>query len=585
MSATEEDTKNVLPENNLVEHHDETDDEDNHEELITLLPSITAIPFPASPRPSDDSIAPPSSSVPPSSDLLVPTSSTSPISPSSPIENTKKDEIEPIDIEIKSKSREKRTVAAVGSSLSEVFPPLSVDSSADISPSLASSLPPRLLTAHSLSLSSIERKKSPNKDAEPTVVKEKQKEKARKKDKKLESLGVHTMRDEEFPQTANDFVFVPYHLERFILFGVLLCLESLLGVLIFLPIRFCLSLKAFINSVVDPATQKFSKHQMIDLVSGILMAISLYVSSKIAIENVSDLFTKEALLKLKITYTVFELFNSVLIAFGNNIMGSLFWAITRPPEVVVERGKAFFLIVAAIYNSLHAAFLVFHIAVLDAALDRGDYSLFTLLFLVQFAEMKSSALKHYDDDGLYNMSCEDVCERTQVLIYVLLLLFHNMMDYGKVDSSIDSVEKNILMAAGAVYFSELIVDWLKHTSIINLTRKSPNIYTKYLSNLCKFYDSVSIPHGHQMFFSRSMHVANEIGFYSIPMVALVYKIVWDWSPPLTIWSVIGWAVAVPVLIMMQRMLTKVNDRIVSQFKTYTYSPSKYPPQKSSKKKD
>jgi hypothetical protein len=140
---------------------------------------------------------------------------------------------------------------------------------------------------------------------------------------------------------------------------------------------------------------------------------------------------------------------------------------------------------------MHALMLLIHVAVFDAALNGKSHSLFTLLLLVQFAEMKASALKKISEKNLFAMCCDGTCdwplrtplrvtarrlnrsdrsvgvdivERFQLFIFVCFLYLYNVARHVSVlKLSFGLLREewmvNLLYCLAIIYMSELVVDW------------------------------------------------------------------------------------------------------------------------------
>lgn len=152
-------------------------------------------------------------------------------------------------------------------------------------------------------------------------------------------------------------------------------------------------------------------------------------------------------------------------------------------------------------------------------MEGKNTTLLTLLILIQFAEMKSAVLKDISQEKLwaicYNgasssssaanhnqliLDRADIVERFQLLVSLVLLFFYNISKHHinsfwvRITSdrplhANDGVQDEdwltasewlapLLFSLMIIYMSELSVDWLKHTSIINFTDLGPHMYTE-----------------------------------------------------------------------------------------------------------
>ncbi|KAL6050637.1 Transmembrane anterior posterior transformation protein 1 [Balamuthia mandrillaris] len=351
------------------------------------------------------------------------------------------------------------------------------------------------------------------------------------------------------PGNATDFVFVPYTLERMILYGMFICLDSFLFVFTVLPIRAVIALWKLIVG------KKLHAIQKVDLLKMMLIVMGFLLLRLLDIPRLSNFIRKESLLKLKILFTLLELMDRLLCSYGLNILGSLFWAVNQPLERV-KRGYTWHFVLAIIYTAVHSTFLLFHIAVLDVAMAGKNNTLLTLLILVQFAEMKSAVLKEFDEKKLYDMSCGDITERFQLIVYLVLLFFHNMDKHSN-DSIWDlgfaimrtAWMKPLLVALSIVYVSELLVDWIKHTSVINFGSLSANIYTKFSYKLSHKLSNVPSA---DFLTDRTQTVARDMGMMPLPLAILVLKVMSDWMPDaFSLVSIVTVAVCYALLLLLR----------------------------------
>jgi hypothetical protein len=188
--------------------------------------------------------------------------------------------------------------------------------------------------------------------------------------------------------------------------------------------------------------------------------------------------------------------DKLLISYGEHLLGSLFWALSVPQEKV-PRGRWWYFLVSWAYIDIlaiptfflyflnppliHSMFILIHISVIHVAVHEGNKSLLALLLLVQFAEMKGSALKTTNKAKLYHMCLEglssfffllifsDVVERFQLLVYVLWILLYSIstseynflstdFKFKLIGKFIDEYD-DFLFSILVVYLSELCVDW------------------------------------------------------------------------------------------------------------------------------
>ena len=143
------------------------------------------------------------------------------------------------------------------------------------------------------------------------------------------------------PPLATDFVFAPLTLERLIITGFLLCLDSLLFMCTILPIRFMLALFTSLRNIVVCGlrllpnrryrcleTTKLHAIQKIDLFRILVLISAAFLVQKVQV-SFFIAFIKKGLSKMRMMVMFVEVIERVLINFGSTILGSAFWRLSQ----------------------------------------------------------------------------------------------------------------------------------------------------------------------------------------------------------------------------------------------------------------
>jgi hypothetical protein len=322
---------------------------------------------------------------------------------------------------------------------------------------------------------------------------------------------------------------VPYTLERMINYGMFICTDSFLFNFTALPIRAVIALYHLLIR-----RRQLHSIQKVDILKLLLLILGFMALRLLDIPSLSTFMAKESLLKIKYLATLVAVMDRLMSSYGTNILGSLFWAVNQPPHKV-KRGYYWHFILSIIYIIIHSSIMLAYIAVMDVAMEGKNTALLTLLILIQFAEMKSAVLKDMAKDKLYAICYNDILERFQLSIVVVLLFFYNISKHH-VDTFWDedlfkSSEwlRPLLFSLTIIYLSEVFVDWLKHTSIINFTDLGPHLYTELSYKLSKQLLDISTK---SFLTDRTQNVATgELGMVPLPLCILAMKVIADWMPP------------------------------------------------------
>jgi len=213
----------------------------------------------------------------------------------------------------------------------------------------------------------------------------------------FEETGSYTEQEEKIV----NFLSVPLQLEKLVLFGYLICLDSLLFMFTILPIRFA---RAFLKFIT---TQNLSVSQKADIMMALLIVLASYALSFIDASKIYHIIRGQSMIKLYVIFNVLEICDKLLSAFGHNVLDSLFATATASPfKHRITRVYLFFL--AFIYVFAHTNILFFQVMSLNVAVNSHNNALFTLLLSNQFVEIKSSVFKRFEQTNLFQLSCAGI---------------------------------------------------------------------------------------------------------------------------------------------------------------------------------
>lgn len=341
----------------------------------------------------------------------------------------------------------------------------------------------------------------------------------------------------EEPDIATDFIFAPITLERLIVTGFLLCLDSFLYVLTILPIRGIIAAVMLVVTSLSNLYQQFGvlvgcrrrmrrrrihPIQRVDLVRLLLIVFASLIVQYLRIDYFVW-FIRKSLSKLRMMVTFVEIIDRVFISFGISILGRLYWRLTNPSSNKLRLGGLF--LSGVVYLVIHATFLFFHLSIFEVSAGLGSNSLLSLLVLIQFAEMKANVLKKQSLEKLTSIVYSDIVERFQTSFILILLFLYKWVNY-----EVTSLEASlpVLQSLSVILFSEIITDWIKHMSICNYSGLSPYEYTNMGS---KFLKALSRTSSSSLLTDRSFAVSREIGAFPGPLAVLLIRIVvTDWLP-------------------------------------------------------
>lgn len=136
-------------------------------------------------------------------------------------------------------------------------------------------------------------------------------------------------------------------------------------------------------------------------------------------------------------------------------------------------------------------------------------------------EIKSAVFKKFDRENLFQLSCADVIERFQLLLYICIIAYRNLVQFGfKLDSS--ELWDRLLMPLILIYTSEVLVDGLKHSFISKFNLISPSVYKYYQDSLAVDFEVRNTPSTTpHVSLDQSPVISRKIGFSTLPIGCLV----------------------------------------------------------------
>ncbi|KAI8384826.1 eukaryotic membrane protein family-domain-containing protein [Radiomyces spectabilis] len=356
-------------------------------------------------------------------------------------------------------------------------------------------------------------------------------------------------------ERVTNFLAVPGAVEKLMVFGFVVCLDSFLYTFTILPLRFCLALYNYSRYIVDNTKVFFTRQgryarlrpsQKCDLLKGFLIMITCLAMWSLDPSRLYHSIRGQAVLKLYVVFNVLEICDKLCCSVGVDILDALF---SKSTLGNAEQGtgtttyarrhlRPFTLFLLATgYMVIHTTVLFFQMITMNVAINFYSNALLSLLISNQFVEIKQAVFKKFEKENLFQLSCSDIVERYQQFAFLVIITLRNVVELS--DSSPSSIlpstfvplfklpattSFNALMTPVVmVIASELMVDWVKHAFITKFNQIRPSIYGKYVDLLCK--DLVVGSPGRlsgqrNAFIDQSPVVSRRIGFPVLPLACL-----------------------------------------------------------------
>lgn len=289
---------------------------------------------------------------------------------------------------------------------------------------------------------------------------------------------------------------IPILLERFMLFGLLVCFNSFLTLFTLVPLKLCIVSYRTIMDLFHPANRLFKfialKLRLVkrDLTTLLLIVISVYILGSPSLE-VSRLYHDirgQAHIKLYVMFGVLEVTDKLLSSLGQEILVVLLAIpVTNTTPQNITKLLLFFSL-ALLYSCCHSYVLIYQTVSLHVAANSYSNALLTLLISNQFAELKGAVFKKFEREGLFQITMSDLTERFQLTIMLSVIALRNIFQLGRtqlglIPDSWNSWNKWIGAIFGptvVVLGSEILVDWVKHCFINKFNRIRPRVYDNFL---------------------------------------------------------------------------------------------------------
>lgn len=296
---------------------------------------------------------------------------------------------------------------------------------------------------------------------------------------------------------------IPLLLEKFMVFGLLVCLNSLLTILTLVPLKLFV---IFYQIGHEICTKKVYKKQIdwdstgkrlrwvkrdIITISISILALGILSMLRMDISRMYHDIRGQEDIKLYVTFGVLEVADKLCSSLGQDLMNILYQLPVLPFLSSCIAKFIIFFVLSVLYLAFHAYILIYQTVSLNVAANSYSNALLTLLLSNQFAELKGSVFKKFDREGLFQISMADLAERFQLSLMLGSIALRNLLQVNAIHSGvIPNSWKSWNNWFGAIYGpstvvlgSEILVDWLKHCYITKFNKVRPRVYNNFLNVL------------------------------------------------------------------------------------------------------
>ncbi|ETV97099.1 hypothetical protein, variant 5 [Aphanomyces invadans] len=177
-----------------------------------------------------------------------------------------------------------------------------------------------------------------------------------------EVFGFMDIKESEGPhnqQRVVDFFKSFVEMEKLVIYGLVLCVDSFLYVFTYLPLRILLALGSGVVSVF--CTRIFRRSHVHDVLTAVIMVLSTAVLMQVDMSRVYHLIRGQALIKLYVLFTMLEIFDKLFSSLGQDVLDAMYFTVRYQPRRV---GRMMFdFAVCSIYVDILFACVYIHVSV------------------------------------------------------------------------------------------------------------------------------------------------------------------------------------------------------------------------------
>ncbi|KAI9294513.1 DUF747-domain-containing protein [Neoconidiobolus thromboides FSU 785] len=357
--------------------------------------------------------------------------------------------------------------------------------------------------------------------------------------------------DKEFEMKGErlyNFFKVPKVFEKLMVFGYLVCLNSVLYNFTILPLRLILALLTILSYPIR--RKRLTNAQWSDLIKGSLIITSCIILSYVDLSKLYHVVRGQSVVKLYVIFNMLEIADKLLSSLGQDLLNSYFTNLTLGDKIHTKYSLKPYIqyLAAIIYIPFHTTVLLYQMMSLNVSVNSYNDALLSLLMSNQFVEIKGAVFKKFERENLFQLTCSDIVERFQLTIFLLAITLRNMMElinsgvsevqilmpksFQKfLPNSIDFAFDLFLSPAAIILICEILVDWIKHSFVTKFNHIRPTVYTRYLDILCKDFAK---PPKHLLnqtnspsltkFPDQSSIVARRLGLSIFPLTCFIIRV-------------------------------------------------------------
>lgn len=354
-------------------------------------------------------------------------------------------------------------------------------------------------------------------------------------------LGIRVGEREDDPDMshARERVFdllwyIPLELEKFCLYGGLLCADAILGLFTSLPVRV---LSQTVRLVVSVATFKskassskrrawgihpYAREHLNDVLWLFMLAVAVTYTHMLDVSVIYHYIRGQETIKLYMACHVLETFDKLLCSFNSNVLDALQNSVHGCVSAATNGAKVdqitsvFRLAVDVMLSTCatvaHTFILLTHAVTLSVAINSHANAMLLVLISNNFAEMKGHVFKKQDPEKLFGVSRLDVIERVHLSVCLLFVTAQRIMAAGSLQVGLT---RKFLYDIMLVIGSEIFVDIIKHSFMAKFNGLRPGVYRRFYRQICR--DHVHL--------TQSYKIHQVVGFVPLAPAAVIVRVI------------------------------------------------------------
>ena len=329
--------------------------------------------------------------------------------------------------------------------------------------------------------------------------------------------------------------YIPLALEKFCLYGGLLCADAILGLFTSLPVRVMSQTVRLLWSVAtlnsgDKKSSKrrawgihpYAREHLNDVLWLFMLCVAVTYTHMLDISVIYHYIRGQEVIKLYMACAVMETFDKLLCSFSSNVLdalqNSVHGCVTMATDgsAMDQVHSVFRLAVDVILSTCatvaHTFVLLTHAVTLSVAINSHTNAMLLVLISNNFSEMKGHVFKKQDPEKLFGVSRLDVIERVHLCVCLMFVGAQRIMAAGSIEAAFTAKFLNdILLVLG----SEIFVDVVKHSFMAKFNSLRPGVYRRFYRQICR--DHVHL--------TQSYKIHQVVGFVPLAPAAVIIRVV------------------------------------------------------------